>query len=593
MMRYRNFALILAVCLALSLLAGCGSSVDPEGARRGDAAAEKKLLAVYRYENDASSETYTFEYDDAGQLREQVWQYTGGAAWRTSYEFDDRGRMLGRSTRMEGAPEGADPVEERFAYDAQGRVTEHTHLDEQDIPVTDTYIYEGERIARMERQTDALKDVWDYTYREDEAGNLITMRTRQRGSAAFPETTVAAADGTPLQSYSTIQGRPVILYTYDTPLLWVRGEELAIPYNAMNSGTRQYHASLLDAAGNEIFETTLGDMSFTRLYTDAEGYLIRAESVPFDESSPTVTTRFVYGMPGEDPETLLQQPDAAAPEPRPLTDAEVTELLSGLPENFIFSSGAGGWMTEFTIAPDGTFSGSYYDSDMGVTGPDYPNGSCYVCTFSGVFTDFKQISDTEYSLQMASVTTEHAPGETYIEDGVKYTYAAPYGFEKAQELRLYLPGTPASSLPDGFLSWVRLSGTLQPMPEGLYGLYNVNEELGMYALSADSIAKDYRAEIQGNEIELWTSELGSASLSLRSENNRHWVTFTLTAWEDTALVTTDLNAENMYLIALSPSADRQTVELEVTVLPGTDLSPWGGTADGHLRTTLTLAESEY
>ena len=89
MMRYRNFALILAVCLALSLLAGCGSSVDPEGARRGDAAAEKKLLAVYRYENDASSETYTFEYDDAGQLREQVWQYTGGAAWRTSYEFDD------------------------------------------------------------------------------------------------------------------------------------------------------------------------------------------------------------------------------------------------------------------------------------------------------------------------------------------------------------------------------------------------------------------------------------------------------------------------------------------------------------------------
>ena len=48
-----------------------------------------------------------------------------------------------------------------------------------------------------------------------------------------------------------------------------------------------------------------------------------------------------------------------------------------------FCSGAGGWATELEILPDGTFSGDYHDSEMGETADEYPDGSLYLCTFSG------------------------------------------------------------------------------------------------------------------------------------------------------------------------------------------------------------------
>ena len=68
-----------------------------------------------------------------------------------------------------------------------------------------------------------------------------------------------------------------------------------------------------------------------------------------------------------------------------LSDAEVRDLLETLPESFIFTSGVGGWGTDLTIAPDGTFTGSYHDSEMGAIGDENPNGEVYVCAFSGAF----------------------------------------------------------------------------------------------------------------------------------------------------------------------------------------------------------------
>lgn len=67
-----------------------------------------------------------------------------------------------------------------------------------------------------------------------------------------------------------------------------------------------------------------------------------------------------------------------------------TALLTGcgqkdkaaLPEDFsidfVFSSGAGAWATSMTLEQDGTFSGAYYDADMGVYDEDYPNGTVYI-----------------------------------------------------------------------------------------------------------------------------------------------------------------------------------------------------------------------
>ena len=163
-----------------------------------------------------------------------------------------------------------------------------------------------------------------------------------------------------------------------------------------------------------------------------------------------------------------------------LSDAEVRDLLETLPESFIFTSGVGGWGTDLTIAPDGTFTGSYHDSEMGAIGDENPNGEVYVCAFSGAFTDFRRVSDTVYTMRLKRLDTEGTVGEYYIEDGIKYIYADPYGMDDADLFYLYLPGTPREELPEGFLSWVRLDDADDALPDDLFGLYNEGGEQGYY-----------------------------------------------------------------------------------------------------------------
>lgn len=179
-------------------------------------------------------------------------------------------------------------------------------------------------------------------------------------------------------------------------------------------------------------------------------------------------------------------PEDAEPQPAPdgaLTDAEVRDLLKTLPETFIFTSGAGGWGTELTIEPDGTFAGMFHDSEMGAIGDENPNGEVYLCNFSGAFTDFTRVSDTVYSMRLKQLDTEGTVDEYYIDDGIKFIYAEPYGMDNADVFYLYLPGTPREELPEGFLSWVRLDDGADALPENLFGLYNAGGEQGYYGVA--------------------------------------------------------------------------------------------------------------
>lgn len=76
-----------------------------------------------------------------------------------------------------------------------------------------------------------------------------------------------------------------------------------------------------------------------------------------------------------------------SPELEEVPAAEEEEIpgRTPLPLTFVFSSGAGGWFTELELQPDGSFTGSYHDSEMGEFAEDYPNGTVYVCEFSGRF----------------------------------------------------------------------------------------------------------------------------------------------------------------------------------------------------------------
>ncbi len=114
---------------------------------------------------------------------------------------------------------------------------------------------------------------------------------------------------------------------------------------------------------------------------------------------------------------------------------------------FCFSSGAGAWATVMTIHADGSFSGEYHDSDMGVTGDSYPNGTQYRCDFSGQFTQPVKVNDYTYSMQIGELNFAKEAGTEEIRDGVRYIYSEANGLDGAQDILIYLPGAPLEELP--------------------------------------------------------------------------------------------------------------------------------------------------
>ena len=119
-----------------------------------------------------------------------------------------------------------------------------------------------------------------------------------------------------------------------------------------------------------------------------------------------------------------------------------------------FCSGAGAWSTDFTIEKDGSFSGTYHDTDMGVTGEGYPNGTMYYSSFSGHFTDLTQVDVYTYEMSLSDISYQDTVGDTEIIDGVYYIYTEAYGLEGTDTFRIYLPGTPRERLTEEEGFWI-------------------------------------------------------------------------------------------------------------------------------------------
>lgn len=157
--------------------------------------------------------------------------------------------------------------------------------------------------------------------------------------------------------------------------------------------------------------------------------------------------------------------------------SEITNLFEAMPSSFVFSSGAGGWSTDMTVNDDGTFSGNYHDSEMGSIGDGYPNGTMYVSSFSGEFSEPVKVDDYTYSMKLESIKTDNTPGEEEIKDDIKYIYSEPSGFDSAKELLIYLPGKAMSDIPEGAKPWIMTylyDGTPETIP--FYVIYNVKDE---------------------------------------------------------------------------------------------------------------------
>jgi subtilisin family serine protease len=171
------------------------------------------------------------------------------------------------------------------------------------------------------------------------------------------------------------------------------------------------------------------------------------------------------------------------------------DILPDLPPTFIFSIGVGGWSTEVSISPDGTFAGRYSDWEWGETGTGYPNGTLYESIFSGRFGSVTQLGDYEYSMRLEYLDVEGTVGEERVVDGVKVITSDPYGLDYADEFLLYLPGRDTTDLPEEFLYWLSVPLAWDGIPEvlPLYGLYNVGGEQGFYSETETTPAEEAQA----------------------------------------------------------------------------------------------------
>lgn len=284
-------------------------------------------------------------------------------------------------------------------------------------------------------------------------------------------------------------------------------------------------------------------------------------------------------------------------------DAGDENLFAIMPEFFYFSSGAGGWSTDVTISEDGSFDGSYYDSDMGDTGEGYPNGTMYVCDFTGKF-DVPQPTDDEYiyTTKLIELTLRDADkvGTTEIEDDTRYIYTEPYGFDDADEFLIYLPGASLSAMTEECLSWVDVRmESIERLPVDYYVLYNVGGAEAFNGIKDDSIwTQDFQYQngdayvtfgpsyYMGSYFSFFVDNDSPASLSLSipwdgvSEETMECEE----NWEsdpETYYVTIKKKDDETYIITVEGISDKEF-----------DFSPWGGTEPGKFSAEFVLIESD-
>ena len=153
---------------------------------------------------------------------------------------------------------------------------------------------------------------------------------------------------------------------------------------------------------------------------------------------------------------------------------------------YIFSVGAGAWSTIMTVNADGSFSADYHDSDLGVTGDGYPNGSRSIASGTGKFTYTKRNNDGSFSMtcDQKAFHQNGTVGDVTIKDGVRVeTVDGIYGLTPCNTFTVYPTGYATSALSDDVKSW--MYGVIgNPFPSTLAGPLIVNDN-GTFAFIYD------------------------------------------------------------------------------------------------------------
>lgn len=166
-----------------------------------------------------------------------------------------------------------------------------------------------------------------------------------------------------------------------------------------------------------------------------------------------------------------------------ITEA-VEEVLLPIEEglDMIYASGAGAWGTNIYLNADGSFTGSYHDTDMGSMGDGY-DSTVYESEFKGKFTNIRMIEDYAFAMTLESLETEKPEGTEVIEDwdGVMVLTVASeaLGIAGGEEFIFYLPNTPIKVLEEEFMSWNPARNEKGSQLKR-YGLYNITTGAGFF-----------------------------------------------------------------------------------------------------------------
>lgn len=240
---------------------------------------------------------------------------------------------------------------------------------------------------------------------------------------------------------------------------------------------------------------------------------------------------------GEEAQTASQEPSRDVQETGSVA-AGVTEFTFADVEGreFYFSSGAGAWYEVLYIHGDGTFEGHFQDSDMGMTGEGYPNGTLLYSDYTGTFTKPQRLDETTWTFRIDSIQYANPVGMEEIKDQTLYTYTDSYGLGKALDLYLYLPGSDIAGLPEEYRSWVGYYN-LEAVKETklpFYGLYNVNNQTGFSSYEYDLKSAYSQVWDEIGKAEAQADELQRKLQNARTQMEINQISGEIyTAWDDT------------------------------------------------------------
>lgn len=168
----------------------------------------------------------------------------------------------------------------------------------------------------------------------------------------------------------------------------------------------------------------------------------------------TISAEDIVIAPSEE-QTSVPEDSSAPPETAASDDMALCFSFESLkPFTFVFSSGAGAWSTTLTIQEDGSFSGQYSDSDAGSYSDAYPNGTQYLCDFTGQLSQPVIVNENTFSVKVEEMKFANQPGTEEIMNDVRVLYSECNGLAKGDELFIAVPGTPLEDIDAEYRSWL-------------------------------------------------------------------------------------------------------------------------------------------